>query len=694
MNTKDHFFGEVAIALSLLGRDDVERVIRLQKRRPKATIGQLCRQLGLLTESQVERVLSEQKRILERRRTARAERQQVVIARAQPKPRRAHKPQPVVERARPIVERRREPATEASEPPSLADELAGAASPARRATPPARPAPAPTPSSVTAVPGFRRPPRPSTPTSDRHGDLLGRLAVDSGMLTMDQLGVLTRQQGRQTGKLIGELLVEKGYATREQIDELLATQRQLRSRTQELQAIKVDGSEEAGSEETGSDEAGRGEAGRGEAGSEEIALDPNEVSLPECDADAPLTTDASSMTAEIPIPVETHRRPAAELSDTQPVLGKGAGSTSEPLPADADAPKLEPPRDLDGWLERAVDRGATDVLLHAGAPVKLRHLGELHDLGDEPLADALARPLLLAALDDGKRAQLERTGELDFAYASASGRFRANIYEDQRGLCGVFHYIPAEPPTLHDLDLPSELAKVVNVHQGLVLISGPAGCGKTSTLAALVNILNEERSEHILTAEDPVEYLHRSKSCLVNQRQVHRDTASFSQALRAALREDPDVICIGELRDLETISLALSAAETGHLVLATMHNASAIRAINSLVGAYPPEQQPQVRTMLSESLRAVVAQRLLPRKDGDGMALALELLLVNRAVSNLIRENRTFQLGSVLQMGKAEGMRMLDHSLAELVERNVITAETARAAADNPESFAAPSGRQ
>ena len=192
-----------------------------------------------------------------------------------------------------------------------------------------------------------------------------------------------------------------------------------------------------------------------------------------------------------------------------------------------------------------------------------------------------------------------------------------------------------------------------------MLITGPAGCGKTSTMAALVNLLNEERSDHMLSIEDPIEYLHVAKRCVVNQREVNHHTRSFAAALRSALREDPDVICIGELRDLETISLAMSAAETGHLVLGTLHTQGAIRTINRIVGAYPPAQQSQIRTMLSESLRAVISQRLIPRADGSGMALAYELLLVNVAVANLIRENRTFQLGSVLQTGTQQG-----HALA------------------------------
>jgi twitching motility protein PilT len=206
-------------------------------------------------------------------------------------------------------------------------------------------------------------------------------------------------------------------------------------------------------------------------------------------------------------------------------------------------------------------------------------------------------------------------------------------------------------------------------------------------MAALVNLMNEERTDHVLSIEDPIEYLHPSKRCIVNQRQVNRDTRSFANALRSALREDPDVICIGELRDLETISLALSAAETGHLVLGTLHTQGAVRTINRIIGAYPPAQQGQVRTMLSESLRAVISQKLVLRADGSGLALAYELLLVNIAASNLIRENRAYQLGTVLQMGRGKGMRSMDESLQDLVKRGIIDKRDAALHADDPRPF-------
>ena len=237
--------------------------------------------------------------------------------------------------------------------------------------------------------------------------------------------------------------------------------------------------------------------------------------------------------------------------------------------------------------------------------------------------------------------------------------------------------IALEIPTLAGLGLPNTLAKVTNHHQGLVLLTGPAGCGKSSTLAALVRLINEERQDHIVTVEDPIEYLHTPMRCVVNQRQVGRDTRSFARALKAALREDPDVIAIGELRDLETISLALTAAETGHLVLATLHTGSAIRTVDRVVGSYPSNQQAQIRTMLSVSLRAVVSQRLVRRADGQGRVPALEILLGTRPVANLIRESKTFQLRSVLQTGAAQGMCLLDTSLAHLVRDGVVTREEA-----------------
>jgi twitching motility protein PilT len=346
--------------------------------------------------------------------------------------------------------------------------------------------------------------------------------------------------------------------------------------------------------------------------------------------------------------------------------------------------------ELDQILRDGIARGASDIHLHSGQGVQFRVSGRLLPVEGPGLAPEAIQRLLLLALPERESNLLAQHGDLDCCHeVPGAGRFRANFYRQQRGLDAVFRFIPLEPPSLEQLGLPSALARFTSYHQGLVLVTGPSGCGKSSTLAALVNLINEERREHILTIEDPVEYLHRSKRCLVNQRTVHRHTESFARALRAALREDPDVIVIGELRDLETISLALTAAETGHLVLATLHTDNAIRTINRLIGSYPSDAQAQIRTMLSESLRAVISQRLIARKDGQGRVAAIETLIVNKAVGNLIRENKTFQIQSILQTGASQGMALLDASISAHVKAGLIAREEALRFLSDPKNLAA-----
>jgi twitching motility protein PilT len=364
---------------------------------------------------------------------------------------------------------------------------------------------------------------------------------------------------------------------------------------------------------------------------------------------------------------------AVASADARPETPAPAAPAAGAAPAQAsdDAAALH------ALLRRGIEAGASDVHLHSGIPLRFRRHGRFEPQGD-PIEAAACERLVLAALTPQQRARFEAAGELDFAYGVPElGRFRCNVYRQQRGVDGVFRCIPAVPPTLDQLGLPGALAKFTNYHQGLVLVTGPANCGKTSTLAALVDIINEERPDHILTIEDPIEYLHPSKRGTVNQRTVGPHTSSFARALRAALREDPDVIVIGELRDLETTSLALTAAETGHLVLATMHTNSAIRTLNRIVGVFPADQQEQVRNMISDSLRAIVTQRLVARADGGGRVPALEILVVNKAVGNLIRESKTFQIPSILQMGAAQGMCGMDDSLAKLVKAGAISRDEA-----------------
>jgi twitching motility protein PilT len=349
-------------------------------------------------------------------------------------------------------------------------------------------------------------------------------------------------------------------------------------------------------------------------------------------------------------------------------------------------------RELDSLLTEAAEAGASDVQIHTGAPIKFRVRGQLLDHGSPPLDAAAAEKLVLSSLGPEDRALFEQHGERDLSYSiDGVGRFRANVYRQLHGTDGIFRYIPPSPPTLDELGLPSSLAKLTTFNRGMVLITGPMSCGKSSTLAAFVNLINEERREHILTIEDPIEYVHESKRCLVNQRSVRRHTESFARALRAALREDPDVIVIGELRDRETIGLALSAAETGHFVLATLHTDNTIRTIGRIVGAFPPEQQEQVRAMLAGSLKAVLSQRLIPTQDEAGLVCALEIMLVSRAVGNLIRERKTVQMVSLLETGSSHGMCLLDQSLARLVSERKITRQQALRLCESPSRI--PEGR-
>jgi twitching motility protein PilT len=372
------------------------------------------------------------------------------------------------------------------------------------------------------------------------------------------------------------------------------------------------------------------------------------------------------------------------------LLARQTAARAAGAPVAPAEPATVPARRVDRLLELAIRQGASDLHLRSDEPVLVRRMGELRVLGEAPLAAGQVGRLVEELLTSQERERLEREGQVDFSATLAGvARFRGNAYRQQRGLCVVLRAIPAEAPSLDGLGLPSTLARLTNFHQGLVLLTGPAGCGKSSTLAALLRLVNEERRDHIVTVEDPIEYLHRPLRCVVNQRQVGRDTESFARALKAALREDPDVIAIGELRDLETISLALTAAETGHLVLATLHTGNAIRTVDRIVGAFPPSQQPQVRSMLSESLRAVVSQRLVNRADGQGRLPALEILLGTRAVANLIRESKTYQLRSLMQTAAAQGMALLDASLAQLVRDGLVTRDEALLHADDPRAIPA-----
>ncbi len=454
--------------------------------------------------------------------------------------------------------------------------------------------------------------------------LLGRIALHLKMITMDQLEEATREQGRQGGdQSLGTILMDRGFISEAQLQTILKAREQVVARHRAKQAVDAaDPTPEV------APPAGSGSGARGPARS----------------------------------------APAPKSGASRPVVA-GEPSTSG----------------LAEVLRQGVEKRASDIHIHSGSPLRMRFAGRFQLAGERPIPPEEAERLVLSALTPEQRGLFEEHGELDLSYSVPDlGRFRVNVYRQQRGVDGVFRSLPARPPTLEELGLPTALAKFTNYHQGLVLVTGPANCGKSSTLAAMVDIINEERREHILTVEDPIEVLHPAKRCVVNQRNVGPHTRSFARALRAALREDPDVIVIGELRDLETISLALTAAETGHLVLGTLHTNSTIRTLNRIVGVFPADQQDQIRNMVSESLRAVVSQRLVPTSDGSRRVPALEILVVNKAVGNLIRENKTFQVHSILQTGASQGMCLMDESLNQLVAQGTVTREEALLHCDDP----------
>ena len=343
---------------------------------------------------------------------------------------------------------------------------------------------------------------------------------------------------------------------------------------------------------------------------------------------------------------------------------------------------------LQNLLQQAIERNASDLHVHSGAVLRIRVNGDFLDATPAVLDSQACESLIMGILSEVQLKQLNEQYQVDFAYEiSEVGRFRANVYKQQRGYDAVFRAIKPTPPTLAELGLPKEFKQYTEFHQGLMLFTGPAGCGKSSTMAAMADLINERRPDHILTIEDPIEFVHTSKSCNVTQREVGAQTDSFPTALRAALREDPDVIVIGELRDLETISLAITAAETGHLVMATLHTSNAIRTVNRLLSVFPPDQICQIRRMLSESLKVVISQRLVSRADNRGQVAALEVMVNNNAVANLIRENKTYQIKSALQTGRAQGQRLLDASLTQLMNDKVITKKEAIKYAEEPDNF-------
>lgn len=333
---------------------------------------------------------------------------------------------------------------------------------------------------------------------------------------------------------------------------------------------------------------------------------------------------------------------------------------------------------IDRFLQMMVEHGASDLHFCTGCRPIFRKDGVIVALRNEETLDPMtANQMLYEIMPREREAEFNETHDTDFAYElEGFGRYRCNIYRDQRGICGVFRLIPDKILSVEDLGLPAVVKKFCTLHKGLVLVTGPTGSGKSTTLAAMIDLINATRNCHILTIEDPVEFVHPNKRCLVNQREVHTHTKGFKQALRAALREDPDIVLVGEMRDLETTHIAIETAETGHLVFGTLHTTTAISTVDRLIDQFPANEQQQIRTMLSAALKGIVAQNLL-RKKGGGRVAALEVLVVNSAVSALIREAKTTQIMSIMQTARREGMTLLNEELLRLVKDEVVEPEEA-----------------
>lgn len=344
--------------------------------------------------------------------------------------------------------------------------------------------------------------------------------------------------------------------------------------------------------------------------------------------------------------------------------------------------------DISELLAFAVKNKASDLHLSSGLPPMIRVNGDVRRINLPPMEHKDVHGMIYDIMNDAQRKHYEENLECDFSFAIPGlARFRVNAFVQNRGAAAVLRTIPTKILSLEELATPKIFAEISLQPRGIVLVTGPTGSGKSTTLAAMLNHVNENEYAHVLTIEDPIEFVHESKKCLINQREVGPHTLSFSNALRSALREDPDVILVGEMRDLETIRLAMTAAETGHLVFATLHTSSAAKTIDRIIDVFPAAEKDMVRAMLSESLRAVISQTLLKTKDGSGRVAAHEIMIGTPAIRNLIRENKVAQMYSSIQTGQAQGMQTLDQCLLDLVRRNVVSPAEARMRAQNKENF-------
>jgi len=378
-------------------------------------------------------------------------------------------------------------------------------------------------------------------------------------------------------------------------------------------------------------------------------------------------------------------RPAAKEPEraAAPTPSKTA-APAKAAPKPASAVTRPVPKHIDELFRRMVEERCSDLHVSSGSPPLFRKDGDIVTLGDDaPIPPAAMKEMLYAITPERYRKEFEETHDTDFSYEIPDlSRFRCNLFMDRVGIGGVFRTIPTKIPTAKDLGLSQAMLDLCHLNKGLVLITGPTGSGKSTTLAAMIDYINTNLNAHIITIEDPIEFVHPNRKCLVNQREIGNHTQGFKSALRAALREDPDIVLVGEMRDLETVAIAIETAETGHLVFGTLHTNTAPSTVDRLIDQFPADRQAQIRTMLSESLKGVISQMLL-RRNGGGRVAVHEILMVNSAISNLIREGKTFQIYSIMQVGKGTGMVCLNDALLEAVKNGTVTAEEALTKAIN-----------
>ena len=503
----------------------------------------------------------------------------------------------------------------------------------------------------------------------RHGGLIGRMALAYGLITAEQLAWCVQFQGRQVEPIrIGEILIHYGYLTQEQLDWLIRVQKAF--------------------DQNNNDEVTR-LYGQGIPGAVEAGLNPFAVAMPRDAAPAQLGPNTSLRDFSLPAvqgsPYQTEGLlPGVAEDDAHPaVRGLRDGHTQtflgstalalETIDVDGEADRSL--RRIEEILAKAIARDAADVHIQSGSALVARRYGLLERLGDDPLDRDDVEGMVKAITNEEQFAEFKEQGDVSLVWIlNKVIRTRVSCFQGLRGPGIVLRIIPSEVPSLDQLLLPRTIARFTSWRQGLLLVNGPAGCGKTSTLAALVNLINEERPLHIITLEDPIEYLHHSALANVVQRQIPKHAQSYAQAPRAALRQDPDIILIGELRDRETVALAMSAAETGHLVMGTLTTPNATATVDRILGLFPPTQHALVCSRLAESLRGVVSQRLLPRLDQTGQVPLLEVLVNTSAVAQLIRQGRTYQLANQIETGRSVGMRTFEDSRKELVKAGLIDA--------------------